>query len=236
MDRIKIKEWDSEFFNLKVAEIAFDCIQDGEFITFINHLKEEKINLVYIYPQNTGSTDFLIHKSIPLVDTKVTFSKQPKEIEYFDSGRIKSYRLDQYYADLLKLAYESGTYSRFKLDSKFPEGSYEKLYKIWLDNSIDRKIADDLLIYLDNQDKVSGFVTYKISDDNLRIGLIAVSPESRGEGIGKSLLLHIEKIATDNNTQEILVDTQEENTGACRFYYNFGFKVKIQQPIFHLWL
>ena len=40
--------------------------------------------------------------------------------------------------------------SRFNLDKKFGRTKFEELYVKWVDNSINKVFADDLLIYKEN--------------------------------------------------------------------------------------
>ena len=69
---------------------------------------------------------------------------------------------------LYELAFESGKYSRFKLDKNFSEIDFRKLYKKWVDNSLNLEIADEVLVYKIS-DIIQGFITYKIYNDGAQL-------------------------------------------------------------------
>ncbi len=233
---IRQKEWDSEFFCLNVAEAILSDFSESNLIKFVETLKKGKYSLVYIYPQDIKSYELLINNKIPLVDKKVSFQKNVKISSITLVKEIQSYRLNKEYPKLLELAYASGEYSRFKLDTNFEISAFENLYKTWLDNSINKKIADDVLVWCSEKNEMLGFITYKIKNSILKIGLLAVDKNARGYGVGKALMQHIEYIAYNNKLSIIEVDTQENNQIACAFYKNIGYKVHKTQSIFHLWL
>ena len=232
--RIEKLTWDSEFFSLNIAEAIFSNFSKSYYIKFIETLKKRKYNLVYIYPQNIKSYELLLKNKIPLVDKKISFQKDVKTSNITLIKNIQSYKLDKDYPKLLELAYVSGAYSRFRLDKNFEKNSFELLYKTWLDNSINKKIADDVLVWYNEKNEILGFITYKILNSILKIGLIAVDKNARGYGVGKVLMRHTEYIAFNNKLSKIEVNTQENNQGACAFYKNIEYKIKTIQPIFHL--
>ena len=64
------------------------------------------------------------------------------------------------------------------------------MYRLWVDNSLSKQFADDILVYKEGK-TVSGMVTYKQNKDKASVGLIAVSPEAQGKGIGKKITASI---------------------------------------------
>ena len=62
-----------------------------------------------------------------------------------------------------------------------------------------------------------------------RLGLvewIAVDRNFRRIGIGKALISHAIRWAKDKNLPGIMLETQDTNVGACRFYESCGFVLK----------
>lgn len=72
-----------------------------------------------------------------------------------------------------------------------------------------------LYIYRDNEHVIKGFLG--VSDDSIE--MLFVDNESRGTGVGKTLLNY-----AINTLNARRVDVNEQNTQALKFYYYFGFK------------
>ena len=121
-----------------------------------NLMKTKGMDLCYIF-----SNDKLIpfeKEGAVLVDEKTIFSKEVRVDSLLDTRKVKSYKggiTDQ----LRKLALLSGTYSRFRIDSILSQ-KFNDLYTIWLVRSLKREIADDVLVFYENNEK-AGFVSYK---------------------------------------------------------------------------
>ena len=137
-------------------------------------------------------------------------------------------------ATLYKLALVSGQHSRFRLDERFSSGKFEDMYKIWVENSINNKIADEIFVYCID-DKICGFITIKITNDVGKIGLLAVDPEYQGLSIGKKLIKFCEAYCFNNEVKYLEVATQFRNDGANNFYTKCGFDVKEIIEVYHLW-
>ena len=98
------------------------------------------------------------------------------------------------------------------------------IMKFWTDD------FTKVLVYVE-QHKLIGFVTYTIKNDSVFIGLIAVSKEAQGKGIGKKLIDVVETNLSKNTT--LTVSTQKTNIGACNFYPKLGFEVQTIHYIYH---
>ena len=233
----KFLEWDSEFFGYKVAmaNISEFALQDFEQLKAT--LKGEGYSLVYLYPEDKKSLLNFEKSYLKVLDTKVTFKKKllNNHSKTIFAG-IESYGSSQASDALKDLALVSGEYSRFKRDSNFKNREFERLYLEWLNKSISKEIADDIIVYK-LEDKLNGFITYKIyGDSHLTIGLIATEPSVRGKGVGRSLMAAVEMTAAENKISEILVSTQELNKTAMAFYKGCGYTITEKKEILHLWL
>ena len=139
----KILEWDSSFFGFKVALISS---LPHELSELLKKLTEEDVKLVYLFmPSKDQKANKIAEENGgTLVDEKIKFCKQIKKAELLpiDTDHIKSYIFHPLNEKLISLALQSGIYSRYRLDSHFPEGTFEKLYKEWIEKSLAKKIAD----------------------------------------------------------------------------------------------
>ena len=84
--------------------------------------------------------------------------------------------------------------------------------------------------------KLDGMVTVSVSGRLGKYGLVAVDAESRGRGIGNSLLNCADCFFFDKSADRVEVVTQKDNSVACLFYEKNGFAVIYEQFIYHLWL
>lgn len=220
-----IKEliWDSEFFNLKVGEWNLD--EGDSQIT-------NAFELVYVKSSSKKEPVIEGFKN-SFGETKVVFAKQLQKQEIL-SQNIRSISTNDDLNSLYNLAYESGKFSRFKLDEKFGDDNFKKLYRAWIDNSLNRRFADEVIVFAENN-TITGFVTYKINNNFATAGLIAVNPQKQGFGIGKKLLNFVEQQLINKDIFELRIPTQLENEGACFFYKKQGYTILETSHIMHYW-
>lgn len=234
--QIEPLRWDSEFFEINIWSGSVKDMHLSDFLHLNEFCVKKGIRLVYLFPKDESSVQFLVSKFVPLVDQKVIFRNTNFNTQRSVSHNVHKYMEYDQYGTMCNLALSSGIYSRFKIDNQFKSGDFEKFYIEWIDRSIERKIADDVLVWKDHMGIIKGFVSYKIDKGTLIIGLISVDQDIQGAGIGSSLLNVIKKIALENKVNEINVATQLNNITACNFYKKNNFEVKLIQPIFHLWI
>ena len=212
---IKELQWDSDFFGYKVGQS--DEVPDFESV------KNAGFRVIYIKSKSPLSIDLFC-------DQKITFSKNV-QFSNLPSTHVKSIKGQPLTDKLLALSYLSGNHSRFKLDHKFSNGEFQKLYKAWIAKSLNGEIADEVFSY-----ENMGFVTVKIKDSEAHIGLIAVSQESQGKGVGKLLLQAAENYAHSKGAKNLFVPTQLNNIAACKFYESYGFQKFSTELTYHYWV
>jgi dTDP-4-amino-4,6-dideoxy-D-galactose acyltransferase len=211
--KIERIDWDSNFFNFEVGKVSIDS----------------KINSLFgnykLLISNEESDEVIQGFTNKFSDVKIIFNKFIKQ-----NSTIKKSNNDIVDADMIKfnvnevynLAYESGKFSRFYLDKNFGESKFKELYKVWVDNSLNKKIADKTFFILNNK-KIIGFITFKINDAIANVGLFAVLYDYQGRGIGKDLISSLEYYCLNNNIEEINIPTQLKNKNACKFYEKMGY-------------
>ncbi|MBB6460741.1 GNAT family N-acetyltransferase [Flammeovirga kamogawensis] len=213
--------WDSNFFNLEVFK--------ANYYSGIENDLNGNFDLLYLY------SDKLIDKSgfkqtIQLVDKKVTFKKDIVKNKIINSETI--YSVNSVNEKLFSLAIQSSEFSRFRIDNKIDNKKVDELYQLWIENSINRKIAFDVLSFGSEN---YGVITLSKKNDIAGIGLLAVDTAIRGKGIGKLLIKQTENICVEKGYKELQVVTQLDNNLACKFYESQNFLIDKIEYIYHLW-
>ncbi|MFC3880905.1 GNAT family N-acetyltransferase [Algoriphagus namhaensis] len=209
--------FDSNIFNYPVGKIVVEDKWDEQ--DFLKTVKD--FQLVYIF--SSKALD-ISSPSIQHVDTKVTFQKSLESIEKVNG--IESYKSDEFSERLEELAYLSGTFSRFKTDTRLKNGEFQKLYKQWIIKAIESK---QVLVGIN----MEGMITYSLEKEHAKIGLIAVSESHQGLGVGKKLVRAAEYICQLEGAQEMQIPTQESNIPACKLYESLGYHVAEKVYIYH---
>lgn len=137
---------------------------------------------------------------------------------------------------LLRLAFESGTLSRYRLDPAFRNGEFETLYRLWLAKGI--QASPGGCFVAGSPERPDGFLTLEPSGDPglLKIGLLAVDSRMRRRGVGRNLLAFAKDWAVGRGYRRIDVRTQECNAAAKALYSAAGFAPAGSESVGHLWL
>jgi len=233
---LEILEWDSSFFGYPVGKITASAITTTELAALIIAAKNQHIKLLYLFtdPADATSTGAATANAAKLVDQKITFHTKINAAVTVDS-HIEQYEAPVPSEQLISLSMQSGLYSRYKIDPGFKNNEFERLYLAWIENSVNKKIADHTFVYKEN-DQVLGFVTLKARNNTGQIGLIAVDENSRGKSIGKKLIAAVMNILFEKNIPDLDVATQIDNEDACNFYKKVGFAGIKTENIYHIWL
>ncbi len=220
--------WDSEFFGLNIGKIVLS--QDDDFSNF-DVKSYQDYDLIYIYAPHRYDVHLC---DVKLVDNKVFYRKN-----IINKGSVNSnicaFTGKEPSHELYDLALQSGEYSRFKFDKRFPIGSYENLYRRWVEQSVCKTIADDVLCYY-SEGRIVGMVTISAKEGIGRIGLVAVDTSSRNIGVGSALLDAVNAYFFERRIYIIDVPTQLNNTKACNWYEKNGYKVSSITDIYHWWI
>lgn len=233
-EQIEYLVWDSNFFKKKIGSIFVKNIDSLKEI-----LKESTISgfqLVYVFCNN----DLFVHDSVlgqyngKLIDIKILYEKEIKILKE-QSIFVSEYKNKELTTELELLAYEAGRYSRFKLDKNFEKNDFYRMYKIWIKESLEHQMADNVFVVKED-DIIKGMITLKDNNENGNIGLCAVSPDMQNRGYGKALVTTCENELYHKGIFKLDVPTQAGNINACKFYEKCGFYKKEITNIYHFWL
>lgn len=220
--------WDSEFFGMRIARVDVATQED---VRALDSVDKSQWNLIYIFSR----PDIDIHQNgVLLVDQKVIYEKAVGMV-CEDYQEIYRFQGEQPSDKLYGLAIQSGLYSRYKTDENFPEDSFERLYRRWIEQSVSGNMADVVLCHGVGKN-MDGMLTLKINELVGQIGLVAVDEKSRGNGIGSRLIQSSEFFLSQNGIKKLEVATQLTNRGACHYYQKNGFYQKSITNVYHWWV
>jgi len=228
--------WDSEFLGFPTAKINITkTATPDELLLFIKKLQ---YRLVYIFDPHHYLSKFVYEdNSFYLTDTKVIYKKSLLFYQDISVAQIsiKEYSTSVISEDLYSLAILAGRYSRFAQDKRLDKTVFEKLYRTWIENSVNGQFANKVWVAYHGAQAV-GLVTVAIEENTATIGLIAVAETHQRLGIGKALLQTVENwCLTLPAISFMKVATQLQNSSACSFYEKLGFDVELVVPIYHAW-
>jgi dTDP-4-amino-4,6-dideoxy-D-galactose acyltransferase len=226
--------WDSAFFGYNVGKIEIKNLPEN--VSKINAAIEAgDFDVVYCYalPEEGSPRDIeTVIKNASWVDGRITYVKRIEKKHITKSPSYVS--TNQLTDQLYDLAIQAGEYSRFRSDERFSVTIYKALYQKWIEKSVKREIADEVLVHISNGN-ILGMITIGSKKNRADIGLLSVDNAARGNGIGKALLEYAENYAAKNGFEELQVVTQQQNVGACSLYEKLGFKKESIINIFHIW-
>lgn len=259
-----------------LEHLSLACLLDFKLVYIydrvVSHTAAMPVTLASIAAERTNnanststvSSQPLMYRSIPgvLVDRKSTYVASIKQFDRallcaraFEHSHFRIHRCPHTTDDtamvsdcLKELAVESGVYSRFNTDESLSKEGFRAMFTIWLSNSLNRSLADEVFVIHDRLaggggagEEELGFITVKKTTANIvNIGLLAVSASHRRKGLAYALLSRavlwaLEEVGGDPAAM-LTVVTQGSNKPACECYEKFGFSLSSVQDIYHCWL
>ncbi len=230
-------DWDSEFFGIGVGRLVGPFETVAALGDALQTAAENGIRLVY---GACDHKDNALHHIALAVGGRFLDAKRTYEL---DLTRIQSTRINIEVAvddaqsnwQLRNLAWQAAEFSRFRLDPALPEGSWERMYSLWMQNSVTGKLADAVLVER-GDGRIIGMITVSYRGKCGQIGLFAVDRKWRGRGIGRRLLDAGIQRCRAAGCKKLQVITQGNNLAASRSYKAAGFQLIDEQDIFHFWI
>lgn len=223
--RVEPLEWDSQFFERKIGRIVTDkaLLSDD-----VSRITRQGYDTIYLFSKiEQAAVKFM---GFPLVDEKVVWLQEVEGISPTSSKEF--FRPNAKSPKLLELFYDSGAYSRFKVDPVFAS-AFHPFYERWLDNAL-ASSYDDHILCTGSLGDPTGVMTLKENEDSLSISIIAIAHSERGRGLGRLFIDKAKSIALEKGFVKLTVATQAANDAAMRFYAGTGFKIASRQFIYHV--
>lgn len=234
----QVLSWDTDFFCHKVARIDKSDLNKDELTDIILKLKVDGVSLVYFPSSKKFEEQFIKNLGGILADIKTTFAMDFGTVtleEYVPNDIVESYMSFMSIKDIEDLAIQSGKYSRYAVDPNIPMEKFEALYKIWVNRSLKKEIAKEVLVIRED-DRVAGMITLGEQNGRGDIGLIAVDANYRGKNYGEKLVCAAQRWFVMNGYNFGQVVTQGMNLPACNLYTKRGYSVEKVEYFYHFWL
>jgi ribosomal-protein-alanine N-acetyltransferase len=95
----------------------------------------------------------------------------------------------------------------------------------WTPARIRRQIddKDTMVLIASREGVIAGFAIMRFGDDQAHLFLLAVRPEFRQTGIGRSMMEWLEKSCRTAGIQTVRLEVRASNRAALRFYRKLGY-------------
>lgn len=237
---IEILSWDSDFFGIKVAKTNLTDNISEKIDEVMNFIFENNASLVYHFQNPLNKNDvFCLHKNgFIITDEKVilkskiikNYTRKINNISAVDFSKDTD-NIDELYNinDL------TSDISRYAYDEKISADKIKQLYRLWIYNGINNDFCDKTIVYK-FENKIVGFIMLKFKGKDANISLIGVNSEYRRLGIGSKLIDRALEYLSDNDFENIYVETQFRNVKALNLYISNGFIIDNTLLIYHKWM
>lgn len=234
-------QWDSDFFGYPVARVQAAVTPD-DLPAVQAELIQYQIRLAYwsVRPEDTVVQGCLARLGAQLVDKKTTFVKTlnhepPKGAA---TAAVSEYTAETLSPELRVLAIQAGLFSRFQVDPRIGYDKFVELYTLWMEKSVRRELAEDVLVVCDNDkpnQPVIGVATVGQKAGVGDIGLVAVAEHYRGQGIASALMQACDQWFYYHHYTKTQVVTQGDNAAACKLYGKAGYTIGQVEWLYHYW-
>ena len=231
-------EWDSKFFGRRIARMNGSRLSEELVGQIDSWCGLHRIECLYLLADATdGLTARLAQANMfRFVDVRMTLDFRVGA--FGDGGGSARFKVrDACEADipgLRKLARDSHRDTRFYYDGNFSDAECDRLYEEWIEKSV-RGWADQVFV-AEESGELCGYLTCHRRDSRSgQIGLVGVSEEARGKGIGTELLSSGIQWFAQKEVENLSVVTQGRNVRAQRFYQRCGFSTRSVEYWFHRW-
>jgi len=215
-------EWDSNFWGVRIARVDTPDVDDWA--------RANGVACAYLLvpSQDPFAAQRAEEHGFRCVDVRVELDAQTNR-----SGQPVREHTPDDLERLAAIARHNHADTRFYADPNFPREGCDRLYDTWIRNSC-AGWADAVLV-AENDGAPAGYVSVHDRRGVGSIGLIGVDPETRGRGVGESLVRGALDWCARNGLERCTVVTQGRNIGGQRVFQRCGFRTSSVALWFHKW-
>jgi RimJ/RimL family protein N-acetyltransferase len=242
--RCELLDWDTRFWGFSVARVKRERIERAAMRAIDAWCWEHAIRCLYFLADDTDPTPHHAPEScgFRLVDIRTTLVYRQGRSQCSPPAAGITIR-DSRPADvpmLRLIARHSYDATRFFRDPNFPRERCHRLYETWIARSC-YGYADVVLV-AERAGRPIGYLSCHLAREATRgvgragsIGLVGVSAEARGTGVGQALVAAGLDWFAARGVERVDVVTQGENRVAIRLYERCGFTLASAQRWYHKW-
>ena len=234
--------WDSQFFGFNIGRISSPELDPGRWAAAEKESQDLRLSCLYYLadPAAPAAIQTAEQVGFHYMDARLTlrFSQLNKacaitQIE-LPNHRLRTAQTSDL-PELKAIARESHHNSRFYADPNFRLEDCNRLYEVWIENSLAGYAQKVFVAENKKSGTVEAYITCHLNDQKGEIGLIAVDALARGMRIGYSLVLKSINWFRENGAESIEVVTQGGSQPAINLYQKAGFQMSNLQLWFHKW-
>lgn len=237
--------WDTEFFSVAIGRIKTSLLDDETVVAVLDDAREGGLRCLYFEADPNDRNTILTaeNNGFHLVDIRIIleypFGNMPmRSIKYsIPSELIITEAIESDMPRLEEIAVMIGKFSRYAFDDNFGMDETERLYKVWIHNSMHGR-ADVVFVARwahENSDAV-GLIACLMRGEIGFIDLLGVHNAHSRKRIGSGLVQSALDWAVNQNIGSMQVATQGRNVSAQRLYQRMGFVTKSTTLFYHKWL
>ena len=243
MNEIEILDFDTDLFGFKIGKLTTRQLSCEKAKQVVEHCRADGIKCLYaeLDIDDYVTLDAAGQNGFVMTDVRVVLEKNISDLNGDKRSIVEGYCIDKQTGNadeqaLEQLAKEMSRVSRFAFDKKMPENASDKLYVIWVKNSVAKAQADEVYVARELKTKKPvGIITCKKKSQHGEIVLLGVNKEHTRKGIASVMLNQACCYFKDSGLNKVTVATQGKNLSALRLYQKNGFFVCEISAVFHLW-
>lgn len=235
--------WDTQFFGFRIARVCGDSLTEESALQIDDWCRENRVRGLYFLSRanDPATIQAAEQHGFGLTDIRVTFEhlmaalQTPARPALPGAPRLRPVLTDDL-PGLQAMARTGHEETRFFSDSHFPRPQAEELYSTWITLEVQGR-AQIVLVAASPTNQPLGYISCHLDMTRRegQIGLVGVSPEVRGQGVGKSLVQGAMDWYRNQGAQRVTVVTQGKNRAAQRLYQQCGFRSQDLQLWYHKW-
>jgi dTDP-4-amino-4,6-dideoxy-D-galactose acyltransferase len=235
--------WDTEFFGCRIARVCGDGLREEQAVRMDDWCRSNRVRGLYFLARadDPPTIQTAEQHGFGLVDIRVTFEHRLMNLCGPDSpappaGTCLRPVQPNDLPGLQAMARTGHGDTRFFSDSNFPRHRAEELYSTWITLETQGRAAI-VLVAASPANQPWGYISCHLDMARRegQIGLVGVSSEVRGMGIGKSLVMAALDWYRGQAINRVNVVTQGKNRAAQRLYQQCGFLALDLQLWYHKW-
>lgn len=212
-------QWESDFFERNIGKVEFT----NECQLPLNDKKAFQLLQGKVASDQHEQMAFLQQQGFQFVEGEIDFCLPLASLPFAKSEGNSTACYPAQESDLPALLALFGSAfptSRFRLPW-FSATENQAFYRTWITKAVKAEF-DDLCLIIKENNIVQGGVSLRQVQQNVRVGLLAVSPQFQGKGVAKRLLQAAIGWAKQQNAQNMYIATQLSNLAAINLYQKLG--------------